>query len=282
MLIFPALRILALLLLAGSLIDAAYIISDLRGWRWDPWDTKPDLPAGYFTLLRLVISVSATWDAWAHSRYARLGVAGSDLWGLVLLVTAMIFQPMIPLHLEYSWWNWIDLTALIVLSIHAYLVTLPIASLIFAAVMRGQNPLTVSGVQFEAATISGYLRAATLFVRPLSDPAGAMNPAGTPVDPKVPPTDVKCADDPPSPMTKGKLAGSKSSSGGMDPADPRKPILSQIAIQYRVVVNAEARLSRPDISQEERRRLERIIAAAELVIADKVSSLPAFRPTDEA
>jgi hypothetical protein len=101
------LRLAALGLLSIVLIDGAF---DSSGF--DPWDRRPDLPEGVFTLLKILVSGVAVWAVWDIVRILKRVPSGSShfvLW----LVVALVHQPIFPLHFEYHTWLWIDLFTLI-------------------------------------------------------------------------------------------------------------------------------------------------------------------------
>lgn len=279
MLLVPAVRIVALLLLLGALIDAA-IQSSFRGdWWIELWDKEADLPAGYFTLVRLVVSLSAAWDAWAHSRYARAGMPGANAWAFLLVLVVLIFQPIFPLHLEYRWWVWIDLTVFGLLACHAYIVSRPIGMLMASAMSRGENPLSVSGHMAEAATAMGYVSAATLFARIPSGDAAVLkpnNPASVLNGPTVAPVPEPSLDagNPTEHPSASKLRVSSPSDG---PNVDNRSLAEQIAAHVAMIRSAEHKLSEPNLSAKQRWYLERARDGGEMLLRNKLARLDGER-----
>mgnify|MGYP005990723311 FL=1 len=165
MLIIPVLRIVVLLVLLAILIDGATGWHFYNGLEVLFWDEKPDLPAGFFDLLRVVLSISLAWDAWTHTKYARLGFLGSQVWAVVLAMLLIVYQPIFPVQFGYHWWLWIDLTAFFVLVVHSWVVSEPLFKLLCRAVSRGENLLTVTPDQASNAVFLGYVSAASLFAK---------------------------------------------------------------------------------------------------------------------
>lgn len=64
------------------------------------------LPYGYYTLLRLVVCVASGVIAWT-----RLSVAPGNLWGVVFVGLALLFNPLIPVHLSRDFWAFLDVGA---------------------------------------------------------------------------------------------------------------------------------------------------------------------------
>ena len=68
------------------------------------------LPYGYYTLLRIVVTIAFAWEAVALSRVNRAGLA--VLFGFV----ALLFNPVIPVHLSRGVWAPIDVVAALLLA----------------------------------------------------------------------------------------------------------------------------------------------------------------------
>ena len=63
-----------------------------------------DLPYGYYTFLRLVVTVAAlliAWFEWANARRA--------LWLVLMGLIALLFNPIVPVYLTREIWFFIDL-----------------------------------------------------------------------------------------------------------------------------------------------------------------------------
>ncbi|MBB3917054.1 DUF6804 family protein [Rhizobium fabae] len=63
------------------------------------------LPYGYYSFLRLAITLSAAYLAWEayREKYAFNG------WALILSMVALLFNPLIPVYLDRGSWFVIDL-----------------------------------------------------------------------------------------------------------------------------------------------------------------------------
>lgn len=64
-----------------------------------------DLPYGYYTLLRIAVTVAAVWSAWAFCARVRTG------WAVAFGVVALVFNPIIPVYLDRETWTVIDVGA---------------------------------------------------------------------------------------------------------------------------------------------------------------------------
>lgn len=62
-----------------------------------------ELPYGYYTLLRIVVCGVSAYGA-----FIAYGVQ-TEGWTLVLGMTALVFNPLIPIHLEREVWSIVDL-----------------------------------------------------------------------------------------------------------------------------------------------------------------------------
>ncbi len=76
------------------------------------------LPYGYYTLLRFAVCAAAAFLAWKH--YAAASRIGA--WSVGLGLMAVLFNPLIPIHLNRSAWAPIDIGAAIVFVVHYYAV----------------------------------------------------------------------------------------------------------------------------------------------------------------
>jgi hypothetical protein len=65
------------------------------------------LPYGYYTLLRLVVTIGASAVAWLD--YQETKTAGP--WVLVFGMTALLFNPLIPVYLSRNSWFFLDIAA---------------------------------------------------------------------------------------------------------------------------------------------------------------------------
>ena len=66
--------------------------------------TLYNLPYGYFTLLRFVVTISAALVAWLAFKKMQ---TRQWIWPLGFIV--ILFNPIIPIHLTLSWWQIIDI-----------------------------------------------------------------------------------------------------------------------------------------------------------------------------
>ena len=69
------------------------------------------LPYGYYTLLRFVVCGVAGWSAYVAFGMEKLG------WGWVLGGIALVFNPLIPIHLAREIWAPIDVAVAVMLLI---------------------------------------------------------------------------------------------------------------------------------------------------------------------
>lgn len=70
------------------------------------------LPYGYYTILRLVVCVTAGFLAWYSYKQQKL------TWMWAMGVIALIFNPIIPLHLRKELWVVVDVIVAIVFGIY--------------------------------------------------------------------------------------------------------------------------------------------------------------------
>lgn len=67
-----------------------------------------DLPYAYYQILRWVVCISAIWTAFIARSANRTG------WTVALVVIAILFNPIAPIHLERQTWAVVDvLTAIL-------------------------------------------------------------------------------------------------------------------------------------------------------------------------
>lgn len=73
-----------------------------------------DLPYGYYTLLRIVVCAFAVavfacaWD----------GDAPTRIWPLTFVGVAIVFNPLIPIHLDRATWFFLDVGAAVLIVAH--------------------------------------------------------------------------------------------------------------------------------------------------------------------
>lgn len=73
-----------------------------------------DLPYGYYTLLRIVVCAFAVavfacaWD----------GATPKRIWPLIFVGVAIVFNPLIPIHLERATWFFLDVGAAVLIVAH--------------------------------------------------------------------------------------------------------------------------------------------------------------------
>ena len=71
------------------------------------------LPYGYFVFLRIVVCGGTAFLAWQHNTRIGLGVWVFTLGGL-----AILFNPLIPIHLTKQIWAVLDVGAAAILVVH--------------------------------------------------------------------------------------------------------------------------------------------------------------------
>jgi len=76
-------------------------------------------PYGYFTLLRIVVTGTTAYSAWLAYDHKK----GFWIWSFVAI--AIIFNPIIPLHLGRELWLAIDLIAALFLFLSLFFFKLP-------------------------------------------------------------------------------------------------------------------------------------------------------------
>ncbi len=62
-----------------------------------------DLPYGYYTLLRVIITASAVFLVWIAYNLKK------TFWVVLIGIVAILFNPLIPIHLDKETWVVIDL-----------------------------------------------------------------------------------------------------------------------------------------------------------------------------
>jgi hypothetical protein len=89
--------------LAIHLFPAAFLVGAIGPW-----------PYGYFTLLRFVVCIAALWLAYLdYQLEEKVGP-----WVLALGVAAILFNPIIPVHLTRDIWFFLDLGMAALLGLH--------------------------------------------------------------------------------------------------------------------------------------------------------------------
>jgi len=73
------------------------------------------LPYGYYTLLRIVVGAATGYLAWSHASRLRL-----DAWVFILGGIAVLFNPIIPIHLGREVWTFIDVAAAAAIGAHYF------------------------------------------------------------------------------------------------------------------------------------------------------------------
>jgi len=61
-----------------------------------------DLPYGYYSFLRLIVTISAVFIAWLAYQL------NNKIWLLVMIIVAILFNPIIPVHFNKEAWVVID------------------------------------------------------------------------------------------------------------------------------------------------------------------------------
>lgn len=73
-----------------------------------------DMPYGYYTLVRLVVTVAALLTAW-HA----VALSRSPMWVGVMCLVAILFNPVVPVYLQRETWFFIDLAVAAALMLYA-------------------------------------------------------------------------------------------------------------------------------------------------------------------
>ena len=66
------------------------------------------LPYGYYTLLRLVVCLTAIFLAWFSYKKQRVR------WVWIMGLIALVFNPVVPLYFGREFWTFVDLGAVVV------------------------------------------------------------------------------------------------------------------------------------------------------------------------
>lgn len=72
------------------------------------------LPYGYYTLLRLVVSAAALYGVAVAVRRRAEG------WAITLAVVVLLFNPIIPVHLDRATWAVLDIVAALVFVVSGF------------------------------------------------------------------------------------------------------------------------------------------------------------------
>ena len=255
MLIFPVLRLVMLVLLLAVLVDGATERDFYNNWSFLLWDESPDLPSGFFDLLRIAVSVCLAWDMWTHTRYARLGYVGSNGWAIVLALLLILYQPIFPVGLSYQWWLWVDLFALCLLAVHTSILLAPLIRLLKkSAASRGENPLSVPLHAVSAAVFLGYTNVGSLMGR-----------ANMPLPEET--------SGPPDEAVKNAPAQSKVKSRGLTPLE------DQISRVQKMQDRLQSAMDNPDLSPAKREAAERAARLAQHLIDQRKTRTTNTKPT---
>tara|TARA_R110002110_G_scaffold362560_1_gene572387 strand:+ start:443 stop:832 length:390 start_codon:yes stop_codon:yes gene_type:complete len=83
---------------------------------FDPWEHSPDLPNGFFTLLRIIVSLTGAYIAWTLFRVFGRATSLAVVYGAI----AILYQPIILVEFEYRTWLWIDLFVFLFIALESY------------------------------------------------------------------------------------------------------------------------------------------------------------------
>ncbi|WP_412070171.1 DUF6804 family protein [Rubrivirga sp. IMCC43871] len=72
------------------------------------------MPYGYYTLLRLVVCGVSAYGAF------RAAESGATAWTLTLGVTALLFNPIVPIPLDRETWALIDVAAAVLMVVSGF------------------------------------------------------------------------------------------------------------------------------------------------------------------
>jgi hypothetical protein len=87
------------------LIPAALLVAALIPW-----------PYGYYVFLRLIVAGCAAFLAyWSYQRTDRM-----NAWAVTMTAVAILFNPLIPVHLNRELWALLDLAGAAVFGAHFY------------------------------------------------------------------------------------------------------------------------------------------------------------------
>lgn len=73
------------------------------------------LPYGYYNFLRLVVTIWAAFFAWKEFK----GGADVSIWAVGFVLTAILFNPIAPVHLKKDFWAIIDVAAAVMFLVYA-------------------------------------------------------------------------------------------------------------------------------------------------------------------
>lgn len=72
------------------------------------------LPYGYYQLLRLVVAVAGVWIAWDYWQ------RGRQAWAIAFGLVTLLFNPVLPVHLDRATWQALNVIAAAVFAAGAY------------------------------------------------------------------------------------------------------------------------------------------------------------------
>jgi hypothetical protein len=72
------------------------------------------LPYGYYVFLRIVLCVAAVYLAWSEHQEAK----SINAWIVGLVVLAILYNPLVPIHLTREIWSVINLATVLFLGAH--------------------------------------------------------------------------------------------------------------------------------------------------------------------
>lgn len=73
------------------------------------WALNPDNPYGYYRILRVVIFVTAGFAAKDFAKSNR------RVWLWLMVITGMLYNPFVPMHLEREVWEIINLLTVVLM-----------------------------------------------------------------------------------------------------------------------------------------------------------------------
>jgi hypothetical protein len=83
-----------------------------HGFDMGRFPDSPDMPDGYFTLMRIFVSVAAVLWAWQlvqmTGRFGSLCIAHA--------IIVVLYQPFVPIEFHYETWGWINLIVFLFLA----------------------------------------------------------------------------------------------------------------------------------------------------------------------
>jgi hypothetical protein len=72
------------------------------------------MPYGFYTLLRLVVTAAAVLIVWRE-----LSGSQRPLWAVLMGLVALLFNPVVPVHLTREIWFFIDLAVAAIFAVYA-------------------------------------------------------------------------------------------------------------------------------------------------------------------